>query len=319
METQDPHSGAPIVAAFSPASADRGPLEFAHAASRVTGAPLIVVSVRHGGPLVHHVAGEVPEGDDDRTLQHLREGLDRRGLRDVEIRVFEDRTAAGGLERAIEELEPELVVLGASERGAVGSAVLGNTVDRVIHESSCPVAVVPHGYERPEGGVQLIGAAFTPTAEGREALHAAATLARAGGAKLRALTVLDPEHAAEQTDALMAAQHHDTHSSEIESARHRLATEAELRESVAALDPPVEVDVDILVNKAADGLVAASEQLDLLVMGSRALGPRRAVVLGSVSRKVAERSACPVLVLPRGATAKTEALLADAVARAAAR
>jgi hypothetical protein len=38
-----------------------------------------------------------------------------------------------------------------------------------------------------------------------------------------------------------------------------------------------------------------------------------------VSRKVAERSACPVLVLPRGATAKTEALLADAVAQAAAR
>ena len=65
--------------------------------------------------------------------------------------------------------------------------------------------------------------------------------------------------------------------------------------------------------------MAASEQVDLLVMGSRGLGPKRAVVLGSVSRKVVDRAACPVLVLPRGASAKTEALLADAEAQAVAR
>ena len=52
-------------------------------------------------------------------------------------------------------------------------------------------------------------------------------------------------------------------------------------------------------------------------MGSRGLGPKRAVLLGSVSRRVAERSACPVVILPRGATEKTEALLADAEAHAA--
>jgi hypothetical protein len=47
-------------------------------------------------------------------------------------------------------------------------------------------------------------------------------------------------------------------------------------------------------------------------MGSRAMGPRKAVVLGSVSRKVIDRAACPVVVIPRGASVKTGELLADA-------
>ena len=94
-----------------------------------------------------------------------------------------------------------------------------------------------------------------------------------------------------------------------------LGLEAELNEAVAKLG--VEAESDVLVADAADGLVAASQNVDLLIMGSRGLGPKRAVLLGSVSRRVAERSACPVVILPRGATEKTEALLADAEAHAA--
>jgi Universal stress protein family len=62
--------------------------------------------------------------------------------------------------------------------------------------------------------------------------------------------------------------------------------------------------------------VAASEQLDLLVMGSRAYGPARAVMLGGVSRQVVVRAACPVLVLPRGTEGGIDALLAAADAKA---
>src|SRR4051795_9236425 len=96
METHDSHSRAPIVAAFSPQTAAREPVEFGVAASRVTGAPLIVAAVRHSGPVVRSVAGEVSEGDDDRTLEHLRLGLERRGLRDAEIKGFGEPQAGGG-------------------------------------------------------------------------------------------------------------------------------------------------------------------------------------------------------------------------------
>jgi nucleotide-binding universal stress UspA family protein len=320
METQDRHSRAPIVAAFSPDTAAREPLEFGHAASQVTGAPLVIVTVKSGGPVMHRMAGgEVPDADVDRTIEHLRQGLMRRGLHDVEVRIFEDNTAARGLARALDELNPELIVVGSTRRGNVGSVLLGTTAERLIHASSCPVAVVPNGYERPEAGVQVVGAAYTPTPEGREALHAAATLARARGAKVRAILVVDPDHAHEGSGGLMAAQHRDTAPAETEAARGRLAADDDLRAAIAELADGVDVEADVLVNEPADGLVAASENVDLLIMGSRGLGPKRAVLLGSVSRKVVDRAACPVLVLPRGATAKSEALLADAEAQAARR
>src|SRR6185436_19887496 len=105
--------------------------------------------------------------------------------------------------------------------------------------------------------------------------------------KLRAISVLDPEHAVE-VEGRMAEQHDELSPAVDQAARGRLGHEQELRDAVAAAAEGLDVDVDILVNDAADGLVAASEQVDLLVMGSRGLGPKRAVVLGSVSRKVVD-------------------------------
>jgi nucleotide-binding universal stress UspA family protein len=311
METHEPQSRAPIVAAFNAAAGVREPVEFGLAASRVTGAPLVVATVRKGGAVVRHVVGQLDEGDEERSLEHLRLDLQRQRRDDVDIRTFDDSTAARGLARALDELRPGLIVLGSSRRSALGSMLIGTTAERVIHASSCPVAVVPKGYARPDGGVRTIGAAFSGTDEGREALRAAASLARAGQVTLRAITVLDPEHAAEQSDSLLASQHRDTAPAETESAIHRLEGEAQLRDAVAKLPGGVEVEVDVLVAEPADGLVAASQNLDLLVVGSRALGPKRAVLLGSVSRKVMERAACPVLILPRGVTQTTDALLAD--------
>jgi hypothetical protein len=40
------------------------------------------------------------------------------------------------------------------------------------------------------------------------------------------------------------------------------------------------------------------------------------VVLGSVSRRVIDQAACPVVVLPRNTTAKRDELLADVEAHA---
>ncbi len=40
---------------------------------------------------------------------------------------------------------------------------------------------------------------------------------------------------------------------------------------------------------------------DVLVLGSRAYGPLRATLLGSVSASVTARAPCPTIVLPRAA------------------
>ena len=166
-------------------------------------------------------------------------------------------------------------MLGATRRGATASKLLGTTAQRVIHECACPVAIVPSGYQRPEAGVQVIGAAYAPTDEGREALDAAVALARAAGVRVRAITVLESEHAAEQSHGSMAEQQHEVSPTEGEAGRERLSAEDELAAAVAELGGDVEIDVDVLVDDPADGLIAASRHADMLVMGSRALGRTR--------------------------------------------
>ena len=64
-------------------------------------------------------------------------------------------------------------------------------------------------------------------------------------------------------------------------------------------DPPkVEVSSRVIRGDAKVLLVEAAQHARLLVVGSRAMGPVRAVLLGSVSRYCAHHSGCPVVVVP---------------------
>jgi nucleotide-binding universal stress UspA family protein len=301
---------APIIAAFDPHSAASAPVEFGIAASRVTQSPLVVVAVVKGGG---RAAGDAAAPDGEGALERLRIDLERRDVT-ADIRVFDDGTPAQGLEHAMRELEPELVVVGATRRSAAGSMLIGTTAERVLHASRCPVAVVPQSYEAPAEGVRLVGVAFAPTPEGRDALHAAASLARSRHVALRAITVLDPRHAGDQATGLLARQHREAGPEQDAHARKRLDAQAAFRQAVGEMASDLDVDLDVLTQEPADGLAAAARHVDMLVMGSRAYGPKRAVLLGSVSRQVMERSPCPVLIIPRGASEATATLLADAEA-----
>ena len=313
MAPSAPEPQAPILIAFSPGKTGREPVEFGVAASRVIGAPLVIVTATGAGSLRDELDGiDAPPGDDTLAVEDLRLDLERRGLvADVRVRMASP-PAGAALTRAMVDIKPQMVVLGATHRSAAGAALLGTTVERVIHAATCPVAVVPTGYRGPDAGVQVIGAAYTPTVEGREALRAAAALAVLGSVRLRAIQVLDPHHAAEQSPGLLAEQHRDSSPAESLRSQLRLRAVAELRDDVAQASSDADAEIDVLFDDPADGLIGASRHVDLLVMGSRAHGPRRAVILGSVSRKVAERSACPVLIIPRAAQETTERLIAHA-------
>jgi nucleotide-binding universal stress UspA family protein len=73
----------------------------------------------------------------------------------------------------------------------------------------------------------------------------------------------------------------------------------------------VDIEADVSVQDPADFLVAASEQVDLLVCGSRGYGPRRSVLLGGVSRRVVAGARYPVMVLTRGVDEGLEALVGE--------
>ena len=121
---------------------------------------------------------------------------------------------------------------------------------------------------------------------------------------------------AERTSpGMLAAAHHEHDLAEDRAGRSRMEAARALDEAIAALSTGVPVERDVLFQDPADGLAAASGHLDLLVMGSRAYGPMRAVMLGGVSRRVITRAACPVLVLPRGTASAADELVPAAEGR----
>lgn len=318
MQTSDNIHHAPVLAAYSPGTGAQEPVEFGVAASRITGAPLVIVVVADTGAKVVRFRGDEDAAATtgiSEPAHHLELELQRRGVA-AEVRTFEDSTAARGLARAMDECEPELVVVGSTTRGSHGATLLGTTAERVIHAASCPVAVVPNGYERPEAGVAVMGVAYTVSPEGEDALRAAASLARSGGVKLRVIAVIDPKHAKEEAYALLAETHQEVGEEAHTAARIRLSIEASARALLAEVGADLDAEVNVMVDEPDEALAATTHHIDLLVMGSRALGPHKAVVLGSVSRKVIGKAACPVLVIPRGSEAKRDELLKDAAERA---
>src|SRR3954447_25116550 len=127
MGTTEHRAQAPVVAAFAPTSGAREPVEFALAASRLTGALLVIAVVAESGSLRTlfdtHEIDKLPAGVRE-PVRHLELDLERRGVQ-ADIRFFADSTPARGLARAIDEHDPELIVLGSTHRGSRGKALLG--------------------------------------------------------------------------------------------------------------------------------------------------------------------------------------------------
>ena len=73
-----------------------------------------------------------------------------------------------------------------------------------------------------------------------------------------------------------------------------------LIEAADDLEAELEVEVCTEVGAPREAIVAAcTDDIDLLVTGSRAYGPLHATLVGSVSHYLAAHARCPVIVVPR--------------------
>ena len=217
-------------------------------------------------------------------------------------------SVARGLQRVAEEEEALAIVVGPSHRGEVEDVVPGSVGERLLHGAPCPVAVAPRGYWSDAfRGIHRIGVGFVPSASLDEALCAATGIALRTGAAIRALSVVD------LPDSVTLGIRVGVQRPCADRPRR---PQASLTRNLADVTSPVEITGEVVDGYADDELARLSEEVDLLVCGSRWGGPVGRVVLGSIAAGVLRKAHCPVLVVPRGARDGFATLRAPATAAA---
>ena len=200
--------------------------------------------------------------------------------------------------RALHELSTDpstvLVVVGSTTRGAIRRVLPGNIAHELLSGAACPVAIAPHGYAE-QGGRPLatVGVAYDGSAEAQQALDGARQLARRASATLHIITVVEPlAFGAVPVSAMEPAT----------SAGRRLEDEMQSVHGTAVSESREVVETQSVLARGepADVLLQQSQQLDVLVAGSRGYGPLGAVLLGSTTRELMHGAGCPVVIVPRG-------------------
>lgn len=270
--------------------------------ARADGVRLVVACAYPEDPLgesaaAHEIAQGVRE-DAEAVLEQARAELAAAPGPPVEaeLRAIAGAAPARVLHELAEQVDAEMIVVGATHHGAAVRLLTGSTPERVLDGAHCAVSVAPVGFaarhaEDPRA-IQRIAVAFDDSPEAAFALDHAASLARRTGATLRVVTAvnttvglyppLDPTAYAEISDVA------------------REAAQARLDAATARLGDDVTVDTAVLDGDAAMALVEDSEDDDLMFAGSRGQGPFKRVLLGSVSTKLLREVACPLVIVPRG-------------------
>jgi nucleotide-binding universal stress UspA family protein len=213
-----------------------------------------------------------------------------------EVQFQQATSAAAGLHDQVVARDAVAVVLGSSSRAGLGRVLPGGTAERLLSGSPVPVAVASNGYASRHPRLAVIGVGFDESPEARRAVRWAAELTRRSGASLRLLAV----HAPMAFGGTVAGGALGT-----QTVSQVLAKElqCETEHLADVLSGDLDVEPHLFRGPPAKVLVEHSQQLDLLVLGSRGYGPVKSVLLGSVSSYVLRNAHSPVLVVPRAATA----------------
>ena len=79
---------------------------------------------------------------------------------------------------------------------------------------------------------------------------------------------------------------------------HAEAVTAAAADQARTLAPEIEIDRDTVIGYPSTQLLDASQDAELIVLGSRGRGGFAGLRLGSVSQRVATHATCPVVVVP---------------------
>ena len=185
--------------------------------------------------------------------------------------------------------------MGSTHTGRAGRVLPGSTAERLLHGSPCPVAVAPKGYaQRSSDELAVIGCGYDASLSAAHALETAHRLAVATGARLRVIRAFTPLAFDTPPDSVLVG---GGLVQRLVARARRRGARGRGREHRRRAG----VEAEFTVGDPAHILTEASEQLDLLLLGSRGYGPTHAVMVGGVAGRLVREAACPVIVVPRGA------------------
>lgn len=193
-------------------------------------------------------------------------------------------TPGAGLHYQAEEQGADLLVVGSCSRSMLGRAMLGDDTRASLNGAPCAVAVAAREYAAHPTPLAKVGVAYNGSPESVHALEKARELAAPTHASVTALEVVNiPSYAF--TGVVAPA---------LGDSIELMLTEA--NERVGQLPG---VQGRAVYGLAGEELAAFSQEVDLLVVGSRGYGPVRRLVLGSTSDHLERHARSSLLVLPR--------------------
>jgi nucleotide-binding universal stress UspA family protein len=221
------------------------------------------------------------------------------GVAEVDVRIV---VAAGSVAQLLIDHAhgAEMLVVGSRGRGAVRSALLGSVSLHCVTRARCPVVVVHPGATASPDPRVVVGVDGSPG--GRAALEAAVSEAARTGATVDAVV----SYAIEEywTDlGTVVVPPVDVILERLRAQIDEVVT-AVLADRAAAGLPVPAVTTAVVEGPAADVLVDRSRTARLLVVGGRAHGTLRGLLLGSVALACAMHASSPVMVVhPRARAA----------------
>jgi nucleotide-binding universal stress UspA family protein len=181
--------------------------------------------------------------------------------------------------------EADLLVVGSRGRGRFGGLLLGSVSQHCVERASCPTAVVMADTPMKRIVVGVDGSQSAQAALAWAVQEAAVTDARV-------------DAVCAYTYAIMVSPHPAMPTGPIE--RYRRDACRILDEAINGLGETHGVTITpvVLEGPPVDVLTACAADADLVVLGTRGLGPVKGLLLGSVTHRVMTRVACPIVVVP---------------------
>jgi nucleotide-binding universal stress UspA family protein len=262
-----------------------------HLLASATGAEVLLVAVHSAGllPAPPELSFRNARQEAQQILREVRES----DAPDARTAIVSDYSVPRALLRVIRRHHCDVLIVGSLRDGPQGRVEMGARTRQLLGQFKCALAVAPRGLHAHRVALRRIGVGWDGGPESEAALALAGSIALGAGAEVQVQTIVDdrPPPFARSGLGLIAGGWDEVIEAEMDRLRDQATT--------AAIAVGANVQVAVSRGRPSDALLELSENVDLLLIGSRRWGPSARLLLGSTGEALMHGSACPILAVPR--------------------